>query len=378
MRAVKRIAALALPLLLLSAEVPAQTVRVYVGTYTSGQGGSQGIYRLRLDLASGTLTPEGQPTEAVDPSFLTFSLDGTRLYAVNETGQSRDDASGAVSAFAVDRGTGALTFLNKQPSGGAAPCHLSLDREGRHVLVANYWGGTVAVLPIDKHGLGPPSALVQHDGEAPHPHWIHVDASGRHAIVSDLGLDALFVYGFDAARGALAPAPARVPLAPGAGPRHLVFHPDGRHAYVINELSSTITGFVYDAGAGSLRDLQTVSTLPSGFTGANSTAEVAVSPNGRFLYGSNRGHDSLAIFAIEGATGKLSLVGHVPTRGRHPRHFAIDPTGAYVIAANRDSDNLAVFRIDRETGRLEPIGEPVRLPRPVCVRMRLFDRPPTD
>ncbi|HJS57231.1 MAG TPA: lactonase family protein [Vicinamibacteria bacterium] len=373
----KRIA-LFLPLLLLlvAAGAPAQTVRVYVGTYTSGE--SRGIYRLRLDVASGTLTPEGQPTEAVDPSFLAFSPDGTRLYAVNETGQSRHDASGAVSAFAVDRGTGALTFLNKQPSGGAAPCHLSLDRDGRHVLVANYWGGTVAVLPIDNHGIGPRSALVQHEGEGPHPHWIHVDATGRRAIVSDLGLDALFVYGFDAVRGSLAPAPARVPLPAGAGPRHFAFHPDGRHAYVINELSSTLTAFAYDAGAGSLRDLQTVSTLPSGFTGANSTAEVAVSPDGRFLYGSNRGHDSLAVFAVEGATGKLSLVGHVPTRGRHPRHFEIDPTGAYLIAANRDSDNLAVFRLDRQTGKLEPVGEPVRVPRPVCVRMRLVDRPPTD
>ena len=377
MRAVKRIA-LFLPLLLLlvAAGAPAQTVRVYVGTYTSGE--SRGIYRLRLDLASGTLAREGEPTEAVDPSFLAMSPDGARLYAVNETGQSRHDASGAVSAFAVDRGTGALTFVNKQPSGGAAPCHLSLDRDGRHVLVANYWGGTVAVLPINNHGIGPRSALVQHEGEGPHPHWIHVDATGRRAIVSDLGLDALFVYGFDAVRGSLAPAPARVPLPAGAGPRHFAFHPDGRHAYVINELSSTLTAFAYDAGAGSLRDLQTVSTLPSGFTGANSTAEVAVSPDGRFLYGSNRGHDSLAVFAVEGATGKLSLVGHVPTRGRHPRHFEIDPTGAYLIAANRDSDNLAVFRLDRQTGKLEPVGEPVRVPRPVCVRMRLVDRPPTD
>ena len=378
MRAVKRIAPLVLPLLLIAAEVPAQTVRVYVGTYTSGEGGSRGIYRLRLDLASGALTPEDQPTEAVDPSFLEFSPDGARLYAVNETGQSRRDASGAVSAFAVDPGSGALTFLNKQPSGGAAPCHLSLDRDGRHVLVANYWGGTVAVIPIDKRGLGPRSALVQHDGEGPHPHWIQVDATGRHAIVADLGSDALFVYGYDAARGSLAPAPARVPLPPGAGPRHLAFHLDGRHAYVINELSSTVAAFAYDVGAGALSVLQSVSTLPSGFTGSNSTAEVAVSPDGRFLYGSNRGHDSLAIFAIDGARGTLTPVGHQPSRGRHPRHFAIDPTGAYLIVANRDSDNLAVFRIDRKTGRLEPIGEPIRVPRPVCVRMRLVDRPPTD
>ncbi|HET7293878.1 MAG TPA: lactonase family protein [Vicinamibacteria bacterium] len=351
------------------------SVRVYVGTYTSGE--SRGIYRLRLDLATGTLTPEGEPAPAVDPSFLALSADGTRLYAVNETGQSRDDAPGAVSAFAVDAATGALTLLNKVSSGGAAPCHLSLDREGRHVLVANYWGGSVAVFALESDGrLGRQTAFVQHEGEnptprdpGPHAHAIHVDPAGRHSLVTDLGLDTLFVYGFDPGRGALAPEPAPVALGPGAGPRHLAFHPDGRFVYVINELSSTITAFAYAAGAA--RELQTVSTLPAGFGGKNSTAEVAVSPDGRFLYGSNRGHDSLAIFAIDAASGKLTPVGHQPTRGRHPRHFALDPTGAYLIAANRDSDNLAVFRVDRRTGRLEPVGEPLRLPRPVCVRVRL-------
>lgn len=360
---------------------PAGEVRVYVGTYTAGE--SRGIYRLRLDLATGRLTPEGEPTEAKDPSFLVMSPDGTRLFAVNETGQSRSDAPGAVSAFSVDPATGALTFLNEQPSGGAAPCHLSLDRDGHHVLVANYWGGSVAVFPVGKDGrLGARTAFVQHVGEnptpredaGPHAHSIHVDATGRHAVVADLGLDALFVYGFDSGRGRLARSPARVPLPPGSGPRHLAFHPDGRRVYVINELSSTVTAFDYESAAGSLRELQSVSTLPPDFAGANSTAEVAVAPDGRFLYGSNRGHDSLATFAIDAATGRLTPVGHQPTRGRHPRHFAIDPTGAYLVVANRDSDNLAVFRIDAGTGRLDPVGDPLRVPRPVCVRMRLLAR----
>jgi 6-phosphogluconolactonase len=379
MRAVKKIAPF-LPLLLVAAGAPAPTVRVYVGTYTSGE--SRGIYRLSLDLASGALTRDGEPTEAVDPSFLFLSADGARLYAVNETGQSRSDAPGAVSAFAVDRATGALTFLNKQPSGGAAPCHLSLDREGRRVLVANYWGGSVAVLPIEKDGrLGAPAHVEQHEGEnptprdpGPHAHSVEPDAAGRFAIVSDLGLDRIVSYRIDAASGRLQAGSTPVSLPAGAGPRRFAFHPDGRHGYSINELDSTITALAYEPGSGTLTSLQTVSTLPSGFTGSNSTAEVAVSADGRFLYGSNRGHDSLAIFAIDGATGRLSLVGHEPTRGRHPRHFAIDPTGAYLIAANRDSDNLAVFRIERQTGRLVPVGEPIRVPRPVCVRMGLVSR----
>ncbi len=377
MRAVKTTFSLLL-LLLSGAPVAAESLRVYVGTYTTGGGGSRGIYRLRLDLATGALLPDGEPTAAVDPSFLALSPDGTRLFAVNETGQSRADAPGGVSAFAVTP-SGGLMLLNTQPSGGAAPCHLTLDREGRHVLVANYWGGSVATFPVvgmDGH-LGAASGIAQHEGRnptprdpGPHAHSVVLDAAGRFAVVSDLGLDKLFVYRFDAKSGSLAENPAALSLPAGAGPRRFAFHPDGRHGYSINELDSSVTAFAWDAASGGLRPLQTVSTLPAGFAGANSTAEVAVSPDGKFLYGSNRGHDSIAIFAIDATTGALTAAGHQPTRGRHPRHFAIDPTGAYLLAANRDSDNVAVFRIDRRTGGLAPVGEPVRVPRAVCVLMR--------
>jgi 6-phosphogluconolactonase len=362
------------------AAAPADSVRVYVGTYTDTD--SRGIYRLRLDLATGALSTEGEPTPAGDPSWLTLSPDGARLFAVNETGQARTDPPGGVSAFAVDGVTGALTFLNRQPSGGAAPCYLSLDASGRHALVANYWGGNVSVFPVDADGrLGTASAFVQHalsaspaDADAgPHAHSIDLDAANRYAIVADLGLDRVYSYRFDAAKGTLAEA-SILDLPTGAGPRHLTFHPDGRHAYLINELSSTVTALSYAAASGALEALQTISTLPDGFTGRNGTAEVAVSPDGRFLYGSNRGHDSLAIFAIDAATGRLSPIGHQPTLGKHPRHFAIDPTGAYLLVANRDSDNVVVFRIDRANGRLEAVGQPFHVPRAVCLQMRRVGR----
>jgi 6-phosphogluconolactonase len=355
----------------------AGTVRVYVGTYTSGE--SKGIYRLRLDLATGALSLAGEPTPARNPSFLALHPTGRFLYAVNEIGESREDKGGAVSAFAVDPRTGSLTFVNERPSGGAAPCHISVDKPGRHVLVANYWGGSVAVLPLGPDGrLGPATALVQHEGrdgatrspESPHAHSIDLDAADRFAVVADLGLDKLLVYRFDPAQGTLAPnQPRATRLAPGAGPRHFAFHPDGKHGYVINELDSTITAFAYDAGAGILTQLQTLSTLPVGFAARNSTAELVVRPDGRFLYGSNRGHDSIAIFAVDAATGKLTALGHESTLGRTPRNFAIDPTGAYLLAANQDSDTIAVLRIDAGSGRLAPVGSPFRIPRPVCLRM---------
>lgn len=381
MRAVKTpTLALLLPLAVAAGPAAAQpapaagAVRVYVGTYTDTD--SKGIYRLRLDLASGALTPEGEPTPAKQPSWVTLSPDGSHLYSVVETGDARTDPSGGVSAYAVDKATGALTFLNTLPSGGAAPCHLTLDARGRHAFVANYWAGTVSAFPIGSDGrLGAASALVQHpmpkgaDADAgPHAHSVDLDASNRHLIVADLGLDTVFSYAFDAGKGTLEKA-STLSLAAGAGPRHFAFHPDGRHAYVISELDSTLTALDYDAATGALKASQTVSTLPAGFTGKSYTAEVAVSADGRFLYGSNRGHDSLAIFAIDAASGRLSLVGHQPTQGKHPRHFAIDPTGTFLLVANRDSDNVVVFRIAKATGLLTQVGEPYRVPRAVCLSM---------
>ena len=352
-------------------------VMLYVGTYTSGE--SKGIYRFHLDPATGALSPAGEPTESVSPSFLAFHPSRRFLYAVNETGDAPNDPSGAVSAFAVDPATGGLTFLNQQPSGGAAPCHVTIDKEGRHAIVANYWGGTVEVLPIQADGrLGPPSMVLRHQDRStrpgrppkPHPHSTNLDAANRFAFVADLGLDEVVAYRFDAKTGRLAPHESgSVRLAAGAGPRHLAFHPDGRQAYVINELDSTITRLAYDAATGAMTVGQTVSTLPPGFQGKNSTAEVVVHPDGTLLFGSNRGHDSIAIFTIDKATGVLTAAGHQPTGGKTPRNFAIDPTGAYLLAANQDSDTIAVFRIDRASGRLAPVGRPVRVPRPVCLKM---------
>ena len=350
-------------------------VMLYVGTYTSGA--SKGIYRFHLDPATGALSPAGEPTETVSPSFLAFHPSRRFLYAVNETGDSPTDKSGAVSAFAIDPATGGLTFLNQQPSGGAAPCHVTIDREGRHAFIANYWGGTVEVLPIQEDGrLGPATSVIRHQdrgakpgGVDPHPHSTTLDAANRFAFVADLGLDEVVAYRLDAKRGLASHEAGTARLAPGAGPRHLAFHPAGRNAYVINELDSTITRLDYDAGAGTMKPVQTVPTLPAGFTGKNSTAEVVVHPDGTLLFGSNRGHDSIAIFTVDKATGALTPAGHQPTGGKTPRNFAIDPTGAYLLAANQDSDTITVFRIDRASGRLAPVGSPVHVPRPVCLRM---------
>jgi 6-phosphogluconolactonase len=350
-------------------------VMLYVGTYTSGE--SKGIYRLHLDLATGALSPAGDPTETVSPSFLAFHPSRRFLYTVNETGDAPNDPSGAVSAFAIDAKTGGLTFLNQQPSGGAAPCHVTIDKEGRHAFIANYWGGTVEVLPIQEDGrLGPPTTVIRHQERGtkpgrvdPHPHSTTLDAANRFAFVADLGLDEVVAYKLDSRRG-LAPHEAGTArLAPGAGPRHLAFHPGGRHAYVINELDSTITRLDYDPGAGTMKPAQTVPTLPAGFKGKNSTAEIVVHPDGNLVFGSNRGHDSIAIFTIDKTTGALTPAGHQATGGKTPRNFAIDPTGAYLLAANQDSDTITVFRIDRKSGRLEPVGGPLRVPRPVCRRM---------
>jgi 6-phosphogluconolactonase len=351
-------------------------VRVYIGTYTSGA--SKGIYRLELDAKTGALTPVGEPAVTVSPSFLAFHPNGRFLYAVNETGDARTDPPGGVSAFAIDAKTGALAFLNRQTSGGAAPCHLWLDPQGRHLLVANYYGGNVEVLPVEADGrLGTPSQVLQHEGrgphahqEGPHAHAVKLDASGTLALVADLGLDLLVAYRYDAAQGRLTPYEAGTSkMASGAGPRHFTFDPQGRVVYVLNELNATITALSFDVASRTFAELQTVPTLPADFKGENSAAEIVVRPDGRFVYASNRGHDSIAIFAVDAATGKLTPAGHQSTLGKTPRNFAIDPTGTFLLAANQQSDSIVVFRIDARTGGLTAVGKPVHVPTPVCVRM---------
>jgi len=354
---------------------------VYAGTYTDGSGKdkSQGIYLLELDFRSATLSTPRTAGAAVNPSFLAIHPNRKFLYAVDEVGEFKGRPSGAVSAFSIDPAHGRLTPLNQQSSVGSGPCHLVVDRSGTNVLVANYGSGSVACLPIGADGrLRPSSSFIQHEGSGinpdrqsgPHAHSINLDATGRFAAVADLGLDRVFVYRFDAPRGKLTPnEPPFTKVAPGSGPRHFAFHPSDRFGYVINEMANTVTAFTYDAGQGSLTEIQTIATLPADFKGTSHTAEVQVHPSGKFLYGSNRGHDSIAIFAIDPSTGKLSTVGFEPTQGKNPRNFAIDPTGACLLAENGDSSTIVVFRIDPQTGALQPTGQTVHVPKAVCIKM---------
>ncbi|HJT78528.1 MAG TPA: lactonase family protein [Gemmataceae bacterium] len=376
----------ALASLVLAAAAPADppaagtTLWAYVGTYTGGPGApSKGIYRFDLDPASGKLTPRGLAAEVTSPAFLAFHPSRRFLYAVNEVSTFEGKKTGGVTAFALDPKTGALTRLNDQPSGGAGPCHLVVDKAGKHVLVANYDGGNVSVFPIGDDGkLGAATAFQQHHGhsvnkerqEAPHAHGIALDAANRFAFVCDLGLDKVMSYRYDADKGTLTPnEPAFVAIAPGSGPRHITFAPDGRHAYVTNELSSTVTAFRYDPDHGTLTTIQTISTLPKGFKGTNTTAEIAVHPSGKFLYDSNRGQDSIAVFTVDAKSGELTAAGHQGKNIKTPRYFGIDPTGTDLVVANQDSNSLVVFRINPQTGELTPAAGPVEAPMPVCVIM---------
>jgi 6-phosphogluconolactonase len=353
-------------------------MRVYVGTSTAPDKG-KGIYLLELDLGSGALTSKGLVAETPSPSVLALRPGRKSLYAVNEVNSFGGKSAGSVSAFAIDAKTGGLTALNAQTSGGAGPCYVTVDPTGSCVLVANYWAGSLEVLPIEADGkLGSPTSLIQHKGssvnkarqEGPHAHSVDLDPTGRLAVAADLGLDKLMVYRLDPGAGTLTPnVPPYADLAPGSGPRHLAFHPDGRHAYVINELASTVTVFDLDPSRGSFSELQTISTRkPDATRAGNSTAEILVHPSGRFVYGSNRGDDALAIFAVDPTSGKLTTVGFQPTGGKNPRSFGIDPTGQFLIAANVDSDTAVVFRVDPQSGLLKQVGEPLAVPSPVCVK----------
>src|SRR6266480_4266910 len=350
---------------------------VYFGTYTGAK--SKGIYVSRFTSAGGKLAAPELAVETISPSFLALHPNRRFLYAANEIGDFDGKKSGAVSAFVIDSHTGKLTPLNQQPSGGDGPCHLAVDSTGKSVLVANYGGGSVEALPIKPDGsLDSPTAFIQHHGssadrqrqEGPHAHFIATDTANRFALTCDLGLDEVLVYKFDPANSSLvANDPPAARIEPGSGPRHLAFHSNGRFAYVINEMKCTLTAFSYDPERGVLKELQNLSTLPDGETVKPnySTAEVEAHPSGKFLYGSNRGHNSIVVFAIDEKTGKLAHVENVSTQGRTPRSFGIDPSGKYLLAANQDSDNVVVLRIDPSTGRLTATGTSVEIGTPVCV-----------
>src|SRR5215468_1015678 len=355
----------------------------YIGTYTENGSKSKGIYAYRYDAATQEITPMGLAAETKNPSWVALHPNGRFLYAVNEVQNYNGPNSGGVSAFAIDRATGKLTFLNEVSSHGADPCYVSVDKTGKFVLVANYTGGNIAAFPISDDGkLGEASAFVQHTGhgpdakrqEAAHAHSIDLSPDNRFAFVDDLGLDELLVYKFDAQEGTLTPNdPPFAKLDGGAGPRHFAMHPSGRFAYVVSEMHSTVTAFTADQKTGTFHPLQTVSALPKDFKGQNDDAEIQIHPNGKFLYASNRGHDSLAAFAIDPSEGTLVPIEHTLTQGKTPRSFEIDPTGKLLFAANEGSNNVVVFRIDDKSGKLTPTGKVLDVGQPVCVKFLPVD-----
>lgn len=354
---------------------PAGNLRVYFGTYTSEP--SKGIYLSTLDVKTGKLSPAELAGEERNPSFVAIHPTEKFLYSVSEISDFEGRRVGGVTAFAIDPTTGRLKKLNQQSSGGEGPCHLVVDQAGKNVLVANYGGGSVAVLPINADGLlGAPSSTIQHQGasvdakrqKAPHAHSINLDASNQFAYAADLGLDKVLIYRFDSAKHSLVPNdPPAGTATPGSGPRHSALHPSGKYLFVNNELTSSVTSYTRDAGTGALKEVMTLSTLPQPTPG-NSTAETVVHPNGKFVYVSNRGHNSLAIFGIEESSGKLTALGHHSSGGKTPRNFNIDPSGTFVLVANQDTNNIVVLKVDPATGKLSDTGNSVEVGRPVCVK----------
>lgn len=359
-----------------AAEGTAKKFMVYVGTYTA-PGKSQGVYRTEFDATTGRLTRPALAGKTINPSFLAVHPTGKYLYAVGEVdnfaGKGKT-STGVVSAFAIDRRSGDLTLLDQQSSEGAGPCYVTVDRAGKYVLVANYGGGNAAALPIDSGGkLRPATGFVQQSGKKKAlAHSINLDPANRFAFVADAGIDRVFSYRF--AGGKLtANDPPCAELPAGAAPRHFAFHPTGKYAYVINEAALSITVFRYDADKGVLHTIQTISTVPPGWKGG-STAEVVVHPSGKFVYGSNRGHDSIAVFSVEAKTGMLTSVENQGTGVKTPRNFALDPTGRWCLVANQDGRSVIVFAVDPRTGKLTSTAEKVEIDSPVCVRFLAWPR----
>jgi 6-phosphogluconolactonase len=344
----------------------------FVGTYT-GKTGSKGIYAFDFDATTGKLIARGLAAETPSPSWVVIHPNGKFAYAANEDGKQS-----AVTAFSIDAKSARLTQLNQLPALGEDPCHLSFDKTGKFLFAANYTSGDVVVFPILPDGkLGQATANVKDAGplgpnkerqEAPHAHWVHVSTDNRFVFVSDLGLDAILIYRFDAAKGTLTPNdPPSAKLAPGAGPRHVAFSPNGKFVYVVSELNNNVTVFSYDSAKGSLQSVQALPTLPSDFHGRNDDAEITVHPDGKWLFASNRGHDTIAVFAVNSSDGKLRYTGEFSTAGKGPRHFIIDPTGKFLLAENQNSNSIAVFRIDSATGALTKVSQTEDIASPVCI-----------
>jgi 6-phosphogluconolactonase len=351
-----------------------EKMTVYVGSYADAA--AEGIHQFTLDMNTGALTRAGGASGVANPSFVAISPDHKHLFAIGEVGSFNGKKGGSVASFSIDGKTGSLTLINQQTSGGDGPCFVTADRAGKCVLVANYGGGSVESIPVADGRLGEPGTFIQHQGASvnksrqsePHAHSINVSPDNRFAFAADLGLDKIMVYKLDAEKGTMTPNdPPFAEIPPGSGPRHFAFHPSGKFAYVCGEMTSTVHAMTYDADKGVLKVVQSLSTLPNEVKG-NSTAETQVHPSGKWVYVSNRGHDSIAVFKVDEATGHLTAVGHQSTGGKVPRNFGIDPTGKFLIAANQNSNNVVVFAIDEKTGMPKPTGHEVQVSKPVCVK----------
>ena len=356
-----------------------EAMLVFIGTGTGAQSQSKGIYVLRFDSGSGKLGEPKLAAESARSTFIAIHPNRRWLYAVTEIADAGGAKSGGVAAFEIDGGSGMLKKLNEQPSGGMGPCYVAIDPSGKCAMVANYGSGSVAAIAIDQSTgmLASANSVIQHEGKGadpkrqtgPHAHSINPDPSGKFAIACDLGIDRVDVYRLDPATAKLtANDPNGVTLTPGSGPRHLVFSKDGKFLYVVNELANTVTVLAWDGERGSLSEVQTVPTLPADFKGTDTASEIAVGPSGRFVYSANRGHDSIAIFARDAASGKLEPRGHVLCGGSWPRGFRIDPTGKFMLVTNEKSSTVVEFRIDQESGALTPSGEVVSVPTPMCAK----------
>ena len=361
-----------------SGAAQAERYRVFVGTYTGGDSISKGVYSCEFDAETGKLSEPVLAAELINPSFLAIHPSGKYLYAVNEVSEGPGRGNGAVTALTINA-DGTLTKINHQASEGGAPCHCNVDSTGTNLLIANYGGGNVAVYPISEVGsLKPVSCNIQHEGSsvdksrqgAPHAHSINISSDNKFAYAADLGLDKIMIYKLDAEAHTLTPAsqPAAL-VTPGGGPRHFAIHPSSKFAYTNNEITMVVTGFSRNPEDGSLKAIQEISTIPAGFDGRKSTAECLVHPSGKFLYVSNRGHETITAFMIDQETGLLTYVENESTGGKEPRNFFIDPSGKWLLAENQNSDTVYVFSIDQQTGALKPTGDFVTVGRPVCIRM---------
>jgi len=357
-----------------------ENILLYVGTYT--EKGSEGVYVFNFDLWTGALSKLHTVKDVVQPSFLAVAKSRKYLFAVNELIEYEGKKSGSVSAFAIDQKTGNLTFLNKQPSLGGAPCHISITDNERFVLVANYLGGNVSVYPIGADGkLGESVDLDQQIGTGPrtdrqesaHAHSINLDNSNHFAISCDLGADKVFNYKFDDRSGKLELNSAQnfYQTRAGSGPRHFAFHQNGKLAFLINELDCTITSLSFNSESGVLKEIQTVTTLPKEYNSPNTCADIHISPNGKFVYGSNRGHDSLVVYKIDEKTGKMKFVQHQSTGGKTPRNFTISPNGKFLLAANQNSDSIKVFKVSEKSGKLTDTANSETVSMPVCLKFML-------